>query len=96
MFASNLELVNNLYKDLTKVSKLEITNLGEIKEFLGVEIIRNRSKRSLIITQRSFISKLLEKFNKLNNRPKSTPLPIGVKLSRNLEDLNNNTIVKDY
>ena len=50
VFAKDIELVKNLYKDLTKTSKLEITNLEEIKEFLGVEIIRNSPKRSLIIT----------------------------------------------
>ena len=71
VFSSRLSLVKDLYKDLTKISKLEVTNLGEIKEFLGVEIIRNRSKQSLIITQRSFISKILSKYNKLNNKPKN-------------------------
>ena len=96
VFAKDIELVNNLYKDLTKTSKLEITNLGEIKEFLGVEIIRNRSKRSLIITQRSFISKILEKYKKLQNKPKTLPLPIGVKISKNLDLVKNNSVTKDY
>ena len=95
VFASSIDLVNNLYKDLATISKLEITNLGEIKEFLGVEIIRDRSRRSLIITQRSFISKILEKYNKLNNKPKALPLPIGVKISKNLEE-NDSTITKNY
>ena len=85
VFASNTILVNNLYKDLSSISKLEITNLGEIKEFLGVEIIRDRKNKSLIITQRSFINKILTKFNKLNNRPKSIPIPIGIKLKKLLE-----------
>jgi hypothetical protein len=85
VFASNTILVNNLYKDLSSISKLEITNLGEIKEFLGVEIIRDRKNKSLIITQRSFINKILTKFNKLNNRPKSIPIPIGIKLEKLLE-----------
>ena len=58
-----------------------------------MEIIRDRSKRSLIITQRSFINKLLFKYNKLLNKPKSIPLPIEVKLSKNLED---SFIIKDY
>ena len=43
-------MIDNLYKDLTSISKLEVSNLGEIREFLGVKIIRNRSKRSIIIT----------------------------------------------
>lgn len=96
VFAKTKELVNNLYLDLTKISKLGITNLGEIKEFLGVEIIRNRSNRSIAITQKSFINKVLNKYNKTLNKEKSIPLPIGIKLNKNLEDLNNNTIIKDY
>jgi hypothetical protein len=43
--------------------------------------------------QRSFINKLLFKYNKLLNKPKSIPLPIEVKLSKNLED---SSIIKDY
>jgi hypothetical protein len=49
VFAKDTSLVNSLYKDLSNISNLEITNLGEIKEFLGIEIIRDRSKRSLYI-----------------------------------------------
>jgi hypothetical protein len=96
VFAKDINLVNNLYKDVSRISKLEITNLGEIKEFLGVEIIRDRTKRSLLITQRSFINKLLSKYNKLTNKPKTLPLPIGVKLSKNLEPTENNKIIKRF
>jgi hypothetical protein len=93
VFAKDISLINSLYKDLTSTSKLEVTNLGEIKEFLGVEIIRDRSSKSLIITQRNFIAKMLNKYNKQNNKPKSIPLPIGLKLSKNLEE---SSIIKDY
>lgn len=93
VFAKDITLVNNLYKELATSSKLDITNLGEIKEFLGVEIIRDRSKKSIIITQRSFISKILTKFNKLNNKIKSIPLPIGLKLNKYLEE---SSIIKDF
>ncbi|XPS72906.1 hypothetical protein M3J07_005050 [Ascochyta lentis] len=93
VFAKDITLVNNLYNELVTTSKLEVTNLGEIKEFLGVEIIRDRSKKSLVITQRNFISKLLSRFNKLNNKPKDLPLPIGTKLSKNLEE---STVKTEY
>lgn len=93
VFAKDISLINSLYKDLTRTSKLEVTNLGEIKEFLGVEIIRDRANRSLIITQRSFIAKILSKYNKQENKPKSIPLPIGIKLTKNLEE---STILKDF
>jgi hypothetical protein len=59
VFAKHIKLVDNLYRYLSRISKLDIPNLGEIKEFLGVEIIGNRSKRSITITERSFISKIL-------------------------------------
>jgi hypothetical protein len=51
VFKKDISLIDSLYKDLTSTSKLDITNLGKIKEFLGVEILRDRAKRSLIITQ---------------------------------------------
>jgi hypothetical protein len=35
---------------------------------------------------------MLNKFNKLENKPKNLPLPIGIRLSRNLEE---STVVKD-
>jgi hypothetical protein len=93
VFAKDINLVNTLYKELTSTSKLEVTNLGEIKEFLGVEIIRDRYKRSIKITQRNFIAKILEKYNKQYNKPKAIPLPIGIKLSKSLEE---STILKDF
>jgi hypothetical protein len=93
VFTKDISLINNLYKDLIQTSNLEVTNLGEIKEFLGVEIIRDRTKRSLIITQRNFIAKILNKYNKQNNKPKVIPLPIGINLSKNLEE---STIKKDF
>jgi hypothetical protein len=93
VFAKDISLVNSLYKDLTRTSNLEVTNLGEIKEFLGVEVIRDRKQKSLILTQRNFIAKVLNKYNKQNNKPKSIPLPIGIKLSKNLEE---SSIIKDF
>jgi hypothetical protein len=96
VFAKDATLVNSLYKDLSNIPNLEVTNLGEIKEFLGVKIIRDRSKRSLYITQRSFITKLLNKYNKLDNKPKTLPLPIGAKISRNLDPVEENTIIKQF
>ena len=93
VFASNTTLINNLYKELSSISKLEITYLEEIKEFLRVEIIRDRKNKSLIITQRSFINNILNRFNKLNNKPKSIPILIGIKLEKFLEP---SSIIKQF
>jgi len=96
VFSKNIDLINTLYRDITNISKLEITNLGEIKEFLGVEIIRDRTKKSLIITQKSFINKILNKYNKANNKPKNLPLPVGLKLHKNLEKQQDSKLVNLY
>ena len=88
VFTKTKTLVDNLYLEITTKTKLDVSNLGEIKEFLGVEIIRDRSKRSLYLTQRSFINKILSKFNKANNKPKNLPLPLGIKLDKYLEESN--------
>ena len=64
-----------------------------MKEFLRVEIIRDRKNKSLITTQRNFINKILNKFNKLNNKPKSIPIPIGIKLESILEP---SSIIKQF
>lgn len=53
---------------------------------MGVEIIRDRAKKSLIITQRSLVSKILTKYNKLENKVKIIPIPLGINLSKNLEN----------
>jgi hypothetical protein len=36
------------------------------------------------------------RYSKLNNKPKALPIPIGVKLSKNLEPIEDNKIIKDF
>ena len=49
VFTKTKDLINDLYTNISKISRLEINNLEEIKEFLGIEIIRHRSKKFLIM-----------------------------------------------
>ena len=83
IFAKEKQIIDTLFKDLSSVSTLEIKNLGEVREFLGVEIYRDRSSRSLYITQEKYISRLLARFNKENIKPKQSPLPPSIKLESN-------------
>lgn len=85
VFAKTKQLVDQLLKDLGAVSSLEIKNLGEVKEFLGVEVIRKKEYNTLYLTQSSFLERLLQRFNKQNLRPRSTPLPPGIRLESNQE-----------
>ena len=85
IFAKNKQVVDNLYKDLEAVSSLEIKNLGEVREFLGVEVIRDKANNTLYLTQRSFLQRLIKRFNKENLKPRQSPLPPSIKLESNLE-----------
>jgi hypothetical protein len=83
VFSEKLEYINKLYKDLNQ--ELDVSNLGEIKYYLGIEVFRNRSKKSIILTQKRFILNLLNRFNKLDLKPAKNPLVLGIKLEKNLE-----------
>ena len=84
VFAKNTSYIDELYNQLVD-AKLEVSNLGEARDFLGIEIIRNRQNKALTITQRGFINKILNKYNKTSLKPTSNPLKLGVKLEKYLE-----------
>ena len=60
--------------------QIEIKELGELKWFLGIRIIRDRSKRKLWLCQDSYIEKIAQRFNLIPAKVYDTPLPV--------EDLN--------
>ena len=85
IFAKDKQIIKDLFSDLSSISSLEIKDLGEIREFLGVQVIRDRANKSLLITQEQFTSRLLEKFNKEDIKLRQTPLPPNIKLESNKE-----------
>jgi hypothetical protein len=52
-------------------------DLGEIKSYMGVCIICNRSIKCLEIDQSRYISKILDQFGIADVNPAHTPLPLG-------------------
>jgi hypothetical protein len=57
---------------------MEISNLGEAKFFLRIEIIRNRQDKKIILLQRQFIEQKMQKFNKIALKLTENPLQRGV------------------
>jgi hypothetical protein len=88
IFAKNEELATDLYKQLSK--DLEVTNLGPISYYLGIELIK--SQNSLILTQRGFLQRLLQKFNKQNLKPHFVPSILGDKLIANTSNASTSQI----
>jgi hypothetical protein len=59
----------------------EITDNGPIKWFLGFEIRRDRSARTIAINQCAYIELMVEKFRLTNAKPVSTPMEPGTQFS---------------
>lgn len=70
------------YKELLKLleSNFNIKNLGPLKNCLGMNVTRDRSKGILILDQSEYIRKLLVKFGMQNCKPVSTPMLPNSKL----------------
>jgi hypothetical protein len=75
--------IKELYGLLSQ--KLIVNDLGEAKVFLGIEITRNRSNRSIFLGQKAYTEKILQRFNKpiLPKEKVSIPIPLGIKLEPN-------------
>jgi hypothetical protein len=70
--SKSLERIERFKKDFNK--HFEITDLGETTWILGLEIIRDRSKRTLEVSQRKYIEEVLRRFKMDKCRPCSTPM----------------------
>ena len=81
VFAKDTTIVDQLFEDL-RDKELDISNLGPTKEFLGIEINRNRDIRSLSISQEGYITRLLERYNKTKLKPLKKPYIEGRILER--------------
>ena len=72
-------------------TQMELTNLGIARVFVGVEIIRDRSKRSITLSQKGYTAKILDKFAK-GIPPKINPCAQGIRLEPNKEKANSEEI----
>ena len=55
-------------------SEFDIKDLGEVKKILGMEILRDRAKGILYLSQRRYIEKVLRRFSMGDAKSVSTPL----------------------
>ena len=62
-------------------TEFEMKDLGSTKRILGIEIERDRSKRVLRLSQKSYISKVLSRLEMNNVKTVSTPLRQHFQLS---------------
>jgi hypothetical protein len=77
----NKDKIARIYRDLAKT--LTITDLEDCSYFLGIEILRNRQKRTLILSQEKYLDNILDRFDKKDLKPVLIPAEAGIKLSKN-------------
>jgi len=63
----------------------EMTDLGELSTFLGLEICRDRSARLLTLSQHQYIDRILQRHGMEDARPSLTPLDSNTRLPANSE-----------
>ncbi|CAI5458364.1 unnamed protein product [Closterium sp. Yama58-4] len=57
------------------------TNLGELRSYLGLQITRDRARRTITVTQLHMVQQVLQRFGFTWSSPQSTPLATGHSLS---------------
>ncbi|CAI7869308.1 unnamed protein product [Closterium sp. NIES-53] len=57
------------------------TDLGELRSYLGLQITRDRARRTITLTQSHMVHQVLQRFGFRYSSPLSTPLPTGHSLS---------------
>ena len=75
-----IEDISELFNKLAK--SIDLKNIGEINEFLGIEITRNRQKRTISLNQSRYTEKILSKYGYKDKKSliKTSPIPIGAKI----------------
>lgn len=58
-----------------------ISDLGEAKHCVGIAISRNLEEKTVYLSQKALIDKIIQQFGQHNSHPALTPMDPGLKLS---------------
>ncbi len=77
--ATTLELMAKVKQSIG--SCVEVVDMGPIHWLLGIEIVRDRERRTIAFSQKSYIESTLRRFNMDELKPLSTPMDPNANLS---------------
>ncbi|RDX81316.1 hypothetical protein CR513_38037, partial [Mucuna pruriens] len=79
LVSSDTSLLHETKIFLTK--NFEMKDLGEASFVLGIQILRDRSQGIIRLSQENYISKVLERFDMKDSKPRDTLIAKGDKFS---------------
>ena len=87
LYVDDILLIGNNVKILSDVKKwlaeqFQMKDLGNASYVLGIQIIRDRNKRQLALSQASYIDKIIERFSMQNSKKGLMPTRHGINLSK--------------
>ena len=59
---------------------------SEVECYIGIEVIRDRESKKIKIHQKTYLKRVLERFNMLDCNPVSTPCAVDQQLRRNVDE----------
>ena len=79
LYVDDMLIASNDVNQLNQVKRslsdeFEMTDLGEPRNFLGINIERNRKERIISLTQEAYIEKMLQRFGFSEMHPQRTPM----------------------
>lgn len=77
-FGTNFQLVTEFRRDMK--NKFEMTDLGQLKYFLGMEVIQDEG--GIFLSQKKYAQDLLKRFDMVNCNSCSTPMNTKEKLTK--------------
>jgi len=75
ILGNSISRINSLKESLA--SRYEMTDMGEIQSYLGVNITRDHANCTMEINQTDYIQQVVERFGMRDVNPVYTPLPAG-------------------
>src|SRR5579859_419301 len=78
LFGASIDTINAVKKALAE--KFNMKDVGELTFFLGIQVNRDRADKTITIRQDGYVNMILKKFQMLDAKPASIPIPHGVKL----------------
>eukprot|EP00171_Calliarthron_tuberculosum_P001087 IDg1087t1 len=84
--SSTIDKIKSVFK-----SRFKMKDLGRAQEFLGLEITRDRSTRTLTLSQSSYIDKVLDRFGMTNCNSLPTPMEVTSTKPKTTQDESDGT-----